>query len=263
MCIVLAADMHLHPGKNAEQNQKLSSFLEECMEYGELILLGDTFNCWYEKNGRYAGDYGEILDIFAAATDRGLAINMLNGNRDFVVSRGLPEDDPAVYSGFTLPAGTVPSVLARAGIRLLGWRYRFEVDGVRYHCSHGDVYCIDNVWHQLLRYLIMGNPARIASKIIPLEIIHGIFSLFKTYSRETGGNREVIHDYLLMQDEALIPIIDSGIDHIVCGHLHQYQTRQVTGRSAVGTLTVLPCWSAGGYGLLENKRIVIKNSSFS
>ena len=263
MSIVLAADMHLHPGKNVEQNSKLSSFLAVCLEYGELVLIGDTFNCWYEKNGRYVGDYAEIIDIFAEAVGRGLNINLLCGNRDFVLSRGLPVADATVYPGFTLPTNAVTSVLAEAGIRLRGWVYNFKFEGVRYHCAHGDTYCIDNVWHQLLRYLIMGNPARLASCFIPVEVIHILFTLLKVYTRETGDNRSVIPDYLGMQDEALAPLIDSGVDHIICGHMHQYQTRQITGRSAVGNLTVLPCWVGGGYALLENKGIVIKNLTFS
>ncbi len=263
MEIVFAADMHLKPGYNPGQNQKLKKFLELSSRYGRLILIGDTFNCWYEKNGEYIGDYAEIIDIFAAAIAHGLRIDLLSGNRDFVISKGIMTPEGDIFSGFTLPLQEKCSVLAQAGINLRGWVYRFEQDGLTYHCAHGDVYCIDNLWHQLLRYLIMGNPARLLSRFVPGWLVHQIFSILQAYSRDTNRNPHNIYEYLLLQDEALIPLVDAGVDHILCGHLHQHMSRVVIGSKRKGRLTVLPCWAAGEYGVLENIAIVIKKTSSS
>lgn len=263
MNIVLAADMHLKPGRNTEQNKLLSSFLDECGDYDQLILVGDTFNCWFEKNGKYVGDYSEIISIFSTAISRGLEINVVSGNRDFVFSKGAPSSDGTSYAGFSCIDSKKYSALVDAGIQLRGWGYRFENEGMIYHCSHGDMYCTGDVWHQLLRYLIMGNPARLLSNFVPRFIVHAIFTVLKVYKREARRNTNLICDYLLMQDEALIPIIDAGVDHVICGHLHQYMTRDVVGCTHSGKLTVLPCWAGGEYGVLQSNCIDIKNISYS
>ncbi len=263
MNIVLAADMHLKPGANPEQRQKLMDFLEVCRGFDSLILVGDTFNCWYEKRGRYSGDYQEILDIFAAAVADGLEINIISGNRDFVFSKGSESYDPVIYQGFTKPQSQELSAIAAAGIKLRGWSYEFESGGMRYHCAHGDIFCIDNVWHQLLRYLLMGNPARVLSRFVPIFLVNCIFIFFNAYNRRAGGNNYEIYDFLRQQDEALVPLIDSGVDHIICGHLHQYITRNIEGAEKKGILTVLPCWAGGEYALLTDNTLVIKKCSYS
>ncbi len=263
MNIVLAADMHLKPGAYPEQQRKLANFLEVCRDFDSLVLVGDTFNCWYEKRGRYSGDYQQIIAMFAETAAAGLEINIISGNRDFVFSRGAETSEPEIYQGFTLPQSTELSALAVAGIKLRGWAYEFESGGQRYHCAHGDIFCIDNIWHQLLRYLLMGNPARVLSRFIPAFGVDIIFRLFNAYNRGAGRNRYEIYDFLLQQDEALIPLIDSGIDHIICGHLHQYMTREIEGEKKNGLLTVLPCWAGGEYALLTNNCISIKKCSYS
>ena len=263
MDIILAADMHLKPGRDIEQNKILSSFLDECSDYDKLILVGDTFNCWFEKNGIYVGDYSEIISIFSNAINKGLEINFVFGNRDFVFSKGFVPPDGSSYSGFSCIESDKYSVLADAGMQLRGWGYQFENDGVIYHCSHGDMYCIGDTLHQLLRYLIMGNPARLLSTFMPRFVVHAIFTAFNVYKKDARRNTELICDYLLMQDEALIPLIDSGVDHVICGHLHQYMTKDVIGSTHSGKLTVLPCWVGGEYGVLQDNTIAIKNISYS
>lgn len=263
MKIILAADMHLKPGVYNEQNKALEIFLDECMESGKLILLGDTFNCWFEKKGKYVGDYKDILGIFKQAVKAGLEVSMVCGNRDFAFSRGNMTPLGTEYQGFTLPMNNSYSALSEIGVHLEGWACEFEQNGIKYHCSHGDMYCTDNVWHQLLRYLLMGNPARYLSTFVPRLFVNMIFKAFRAYDREARSNNYTIYDYLLIKDEALVPIINSGVDHIICGHLHQHMTREILGSERAGILTVLPCWAGGGYGVLENQLIEIKNISYS
>lgn len=264
MQIYLAADMHLQPGVQHEQNTKLRLFLKKCPAGQKVFLLGDTFNCWYENQHGYAGDYAEIIDIFAEAVSAGIEINLITGNRDFVFSRGEITSSGYEHPSFQTFFNSTVSALSKAGVYLLGDYTEIEFCGKRYYLTHGDIFCTEDIWHQLLRYLLTGNPGgRFLSSFLPLSIVNLIFSLGKFYSKDAYNNIAEIPDNRKIQIEAVCPLINSGVDYIICGHLHKYMAEDIHTKQHSGKLIILPCWASGDYACIDCRDFQIKNISCS
>lgn len=263
MRIVLAADMHLKPGVQNEQNKKLKSFLQYCSCMDRLFLIGDTFNCWFENRSGYAGDYSEIIDIFAEAVTNGLQIIMLNGNRDFVFGNGKKTPLGFRHCSFQRYFNNSSlSALSQIGVYLQGENAEFTYAGKKYYLIHGDSLCTEDIWHQLLRYLLAGNPGgRFLSSFIPLKLADLVFSIGKFYNKDAYNNVNEIPYSRQVQDEAVIPYIDAGVDIVICGHLHKHIEKIVVGSKRTGQVIVLPCWASGDYALLDNDKFQIKKIS--
>ncbi len=245
MKTVFIADMHLRPGHQPKQNKLLRDTLAAISDADRVVLLGDTFNGWFERRGRTVGDFSEVLSIFHAAAEKGLDINHVCGNRDFAVGRGLPDQWGQAYGGFLrgFRDGGV-SVLAANGIKPRGMALRVKQDGMTIHCAHGDQLCLQDWGHQMLRWWIMAFPQRIGANFCPFFV----FSLVIGFAQ----NREVFPHMGLVpyakniSDQALVPLVDSGVDVVACGHFHRHEQREIVGQKRTGTLAICKCWSNTG-----------------
>ena len=100
------------------------------MSFGwQVVSFGDTFNCWFENQNGYAGDYHEIIDIFAEAVSSGIEIQLIAGNRDFVFANGVVTPSGYVHSAFQMFFNNSLSALSRAGILLAGIMLNSSVMG--------------------------------------------------------------------------------------------------------------------------------------
>lgn len=256
MKTVLVADMHLKPGAQPVQNRALREFLRGISGAARLVLLGDTFNGWFERRRRTVGDFSEVLNIFREAAGAGLEINHICGNRDFAVARGLPDARGWRYDGFFsgLRDGGGVSVLARHGLILRGMSLRIRQDGLLLHCTHGDQLCLGDWGHQMLRWWLMSLGPRLGAGVCPFPLFDAVVG-FAQY-RDVVPHFGIIPFAKNISDAVLHPLIDSGVDFVFCGHFHRNERRMIeTGRRR-GELAIIKCWSNSGcYGIFEDAQL--------
>lgn len=254
---VFAADMHLRPGVQPAQNERLRRFLDSIRGARQLILLGDAWNGWYERRGRMVGDFAEALSLFADAAAGGLPIHHISGNRDFVVG---PDGVPGArgYRGFHWPLeDRQPSQMALHGIRPHGSTYAFEEEGRRIHCAHGDQFCTRDFMHILfVRQGLMGRLGRIYSIFFPFWLTRLVIG--HAQKTQLLPHYGVIPYASSIQADAVARVVGAGADHVVCGHLHVHEVRPIDAPPRRGILTIVPMWmDTGAYGVFEGERIRI------
>ncbi len=264
--VYFLADMHLKPldAPNEEaralavrDNERLARFLAHIEgRAGSLVLLGDTFNFWFERRGKIVGDYGAALALFRVAADNGLDIHHVSGNRDFVIGEGLTFNAALRYPGFfRMKRGTTVSRLTDFGIEPHGPRYRLHQAGKTFTCIHGDGLCRGDASFMLLRWLLQGPIGRTVFRYSPWLFMDSLFS------RQQGRTKIRVNrkrTAALFDKETVWREFAMGGDCIVCGHIHRHheEDHEVTGRQC--RLVSLPAWLDGGYGILENGELRIE-----
>lgn len=267
--IYFLADMHLKPldapNRAAREcavrdNERLAEFLASIEgKASSLILLGDTFNFWFERRGRVVGDYFTALTLFKAAADRGLTIHHVSGNRDFVVGEGLGLDPTTRFSGFfRFKKGFTVSRMCDYGIEPHGQRYRFHHAGKTVGCVHGDTLCAGDYSYRLLRKFLQGAVGRTVMRYSPWILADAIFG------RQQGRvavRRPDSRPEPLFDEGAVWREMAMGADLLLCGHVHLHHECDVDVDGRTCHLAALPAWLNGGYGYLESGQLHIENST--
>lgn len=264
--IYLLADMHVKPldapnpaarAMAVQDNERLARFLAHIDgKASGLVLVGDTFNFWFERRSHVVGDYYTTLALFKAAADSGLDIHHVSGNRDFAVGEGLGFDPTTRYPGFLrYKSGFTVSRLADFGIEPHGPRYRFHQAGKTVTCVHGDALCTRDRMFMLLRWTLQGPLGRTVMRLAPWSMLDSVFS--KQQGRvgiRNGGKRPVD----LLDETAIWREMAMGADILVCGHIHSHfeKDMEVAGRTC--HLAVLPAWLDGGYGVVEDGQLRVE-----
>ncbi|MDR1535620.1 MAG: hypothetical protein LBU64_11105 [Planctomycetota bacterium] len=264
--VYLLADMHLRPldaptaaarRRAADDNRRLAAFLSEIDgRPGQLVLLGDTFNFWFERRGRIAGDYFSSLRLFKAAADRGLAIHHVSGNRDYATGGGLGAGSAERHSGFLrLGSGVTLSRLIDFGVEPHGKSFHLRRAGKLVTFMHGDSLCSRDFRFMLLRRLLQGAPGRLAMRWSPWFLIKPAVSLI-----QAGGNLRIAsrRPESLLDPAELSREIARGTDLLICGHVHARLGLDVESSGRRGRLEMLPAWRDGWYGVLEEGKLRVE-----
>ena len=264
--VYLLADMHLKPLDAPDaharrlavrDNERLAEFLAHIEgKASMLVLLGDTFNFWLERKSKVVGDYSAALSLFKAAADGGLLIHHVSGNRDFIIGEGLGFDPLTRYPGFIkYGGGFTVSRLVDYGIEVHGPRYRFHQGGKRIACVHGDALCTGDKLFMLLRWALQGPVGRTVVKYSPWPFLEWIFRRQQARTKVRGSGKRPAE---MLNDKAVHREMAMGADLLLCGHIHSRHERTLSVAGRDCTLTVLPAWLDGGYGVLENGEIRIE-----
>lgn len=213
------SDVHLNPA-DPDRTRRFARFLDvwraaDC----PLFILGDLFDYWLGRGHVRHPDFAEALAAIRRATvGRAHPIFFVFGNRDFLIR------DPG-----DAPAGLVP----------LGESAEIDLDGRRTLLVHGDQLCLDDRRHQRYRAVMLSAPVRLLARVSPLFVKRTVARRLRRASRGGAAPGAAI------PQAALLPHFRSGIDTVICGHIHRQGTHayDVDGRERV--LHVLADWRAG------------------
>ncbi|MDR3211077.1 MAG: UDP-2,3-diacylglucosamine diphosphatase [Planctomycetota bacterium] len=265
--ILVVADMHLKPldSPNPEavrlallENVRLAAFLEKvASQAGALVLLGDTFNFWFERRSRVIGDYTAALSLFRLAADLGLEIHHVSGNRDFAVGEGLGFDAATRFPGFfRLRRGFTVSRLADFGIEPHGPRFRLNQQGKSITFVHGDALCGRQPGFRVARWLLQGPPGRLLFGWLPWCCL---VPLITRVQAKTSLREPIENPGKLFSATALKREMSLAGDLLVAGHLHTSYSQEVATPTGNGKLVVLPAWVKGGYfGVIRQGEISVQ-----
>lgn len=257
--IYFLADMHLKPldapneaAREAARrdNERLAAFLAAIEGRATmLVLLGDAFNFWFERRGRVVGDYRTALGLFKAAADKGLDINHVCGNRDFVVGEGIVLDRAVRFPGFfRFRNGSTVSRLCDYGIEPRGPRYRFHYLGKTVCCVHGDALCTGDYVYMALRRFLQGWFGRQSMRWAPWAVAEWIIG------RQQGrlGIRMSARRSVSFAKGAVWREMAMGADLLLCGHTHASHEEELDVAGRKCRFVSLPAWLDGWYGYLED-----------
>jgi UDP-2,3-diacylglucosamine hydrolase len=99
--------------------------------------LGDLFDAWIGDDDRDDPFHADIILSLRAAADSGLSINLLHGNRDFLLGADFA---------------------AAAGVRLLPDPFVLSTADWQFVLAHGDALCLDDTAYMAFRAQVR-NPA--------------------------------------------------------------------------------------------------------
>jgi UDP-2,3-diacylglucosamine hydrolase len=137
--ILFVSDLHLSPRSPGATALFLRFLAGRAREAEALYILGDLFEVWVGDDVADAY-HRRIIDALRAASDAGLKIFVMHGNRDFALGE---------------------EFAAAAGVHLLPDPYDLALPEWSFVLSHGDALCLDDLPYQAYR-LKVRDPAWLA-----------------------------------------------------------------------------------------------------
>jgi len=228
------ADLHLSPDRPAI-SQLFFQFLQEQKDNADtLYILGDLFDAWIGDDTPLPA-IKEIFAALKAATDTGLSIHVMHGNRDFLLGQQFELE---------------------TGCGLIDDPTLITLDGKVTLLTHGDLLCTDDIEYQQARTLLRSTPFidDFLSKTIPERI-----ALAAEYRKKSG---EVISlksaDIMDVNQQTVEQALSQhGASQLIHGHTHRPDQHQFELDGKTVTRCVLHNWSetSGGYLVADNNQL--------
>jgi UDP-2,3-diacylglucosamine diphosphatase len=121
--IFFVSDLHLSPRSPGATRLFLQFLGGRARQADELFILGDLFEAWIGDDDCDAPFNAEVVAALRLASESGLKISAMHGNRDFLLG-----------TGFT----------AASGVKLLNDPYVLSTAEWQFVLSHGDALCLDD-----------------------------------------------------------------------------------------------------------------------
>jgi UDP-2,3-diacylglucosamine hydrolase len=218
------SDLHLdesHP----EMARLFLTFLHKAsLEAQALYILGDFFEAWIGDDDLTPFNL-TIIQALKKATDSGLKIFLMHGNRDFVIGK---------------------KFLKMTGCVLLPEEYVVNLHGTPTLLMHGDTLCSDDI-----AYLKFRRKARIKflQNIFflwwPLSVRRKKAAMMRAKSKEyTSTAPEKIMDVTQAEVERVMQ--KHGVQHLIHGHTHRPNVHHFQLNNHSATRTVLGAWHSAG-----------------
>lgn len=197
--IFFISDLHLSPRSPGATCLFLQFLGGRARQADELFILGDLFEAWIGDDDRDEPFNAEIIAALRAASDSGLKISALHGNRDFLL-------------------GT--DFAAASGVKLLNDPYILSTAEWQFVLSHGDALCLDDTEYMAFRAQVR-NPAWQAALLAkPLAERRSIAAHMREVSESSQRSKEM--PYTDLQAAATDDFLrEHGYATFIHGHTHQ------------------------------------------
>lgn len=128
--VLFISDLHLTPAM-PRTLAAFERFLDDApSEARSLVILGDFFEFWVGDDERHDPFNQRVIALLRQAAERGLALYLMHGNRDFLLGRRFARE---------------------ASLTLLPDPVRIEAEGKQLLLSHGDIMCTDDAPYMRFR----------------------------------------------------------------------------------------------------------------
>ena len=221
MSIAFVSDLHLEPIEN-KRVKVFFKFLNDAVnKYEELYILGDFFEYWIGDDDTQSVNK-LIMQRLKAATDNGLKIYFIHGNRDFLIG-----------SAFE----------SKTGVKILADQHTFNIGEKKIMISHGDAFCVDDVEYQEMKREIRSDSWKkdFLAKSISERV--DFANDLRTKSSERNSNKpENIMD---VNDNYVLEVVQKEkIDILIHGHTHRPAVHKLENGSI---RAVLGSWEEEGW----------------
>lgn len=212
------ADCHFHVERDAAEEARYRDVLDLLHRHagiGDLVLLGDIFDFWFDYPHFYMKGYEALLRVLDAVRAAGTRLHFVGGNHDIWAARYLHR-----RYGTDPDAGPVT----------------LRLDGQRVHCVHGDGLLGRDLFYAAFRAVVRHPLGVGLGKSLHPELLFALSSWLSKSSRqstrdEAAGIERKADAWLRRQHRA-------DWDHLVMGHVHHAYGTHAGGRR----LTCLGGW---------------------
>ncbi|MFN0162258.1 MAG: UDP-2,3-diacylglucosamine diphosphatase [Burkholderiales bacterium] len=199
MVALFVSDVHLSVDRPATV-ARFEAFLGQVPGRGdELYVLGDLFDYWVGDDDLEAPLHRRIIDAFAAAHARGVALHWMVGNRDFLVGATFPE---------------------RCCMATLPDPHRMELFGETTLLLHGDTLCTGDHDYQAFRRQVRSQVWQSAFLARPLSERRNEIEALRARSEvQKSAKPATIMDVDVGAVDALFR--ETGVARMIHGHTHR------------------------------------------
>ena len=218
------SDLHISIG-GGRSLQDLHGILDTARENASqtrVLILGDLFDAYIGPKQLRVGACGEVCDALRRATDAGVSVTVLHGNRDYML------DD--VFA-------------RRCGVRVVAGGLRFRIGERQGIVLHGDELCLNDHPYQRSKRWLRHPITRFILRHLPLAV--ALWAGRKVRDRSEEIVRSGTQERFAPTEEAIREAL-SGSDILVFGHIHVPASGTIEG---AGEYWVLPAFDEGGVHL--------------
>ena len=193
------SDLHLDPRRPAVTNLFLQFLADlDPQHCVALYILGDLFEAWIGDDEDDA-HYRNVVAGLRAASDRGLKLSVMRGNRDFLLGEGFERD---------------------SGCELLADPTRIELGGLNTLLMHGDTLCTDDLEYQQFRMLVRNPDWQRQFLAKPLAERRQIAAQLRETSRQRTGRKQP--DIMDVNPHTVNETLrQQGVRRLIHGHTHR------------------------------------------
>jgi UDP-2,3-diacylglucosamine hydrolase len=200
--ILFISDLHLSPRSPGATALFLAFLAGRARQAEALYILGDLFEAWIGDDDIDEPYNQSIVAALRAASDGGLRISLLHGNRDFLLG---------------------PGFAAAAGVRLLDDPTVVSTAEWQFVLAHGDALCLDDTAYMAFRAQVRDPQWQAALLAKPLAERRAIAAHMREIS-ETS-QRGKTNPYTDLQPAATEDFLRAhGYATFIHGHTHQPAT---------------------------------------
>ncbi|HVS10098.1 MAG TPA: metallophosphoesterase [Planctomycetota bacterium] len=204
----IVGDLHLDVGAGAARPERFEAWLAGLRDVPRLMILGDLFDAWIGPAQAELPAARSALGALRGLASRGTAIDVVPGNRDFLLEEGFER-----ASGATVRPGGLVGVL-EGGARVL--------------LIHGDELCTLDRGYQRLRRVLRSAPVRWSAPRVPRPAALWVArrlrrastqALAVKLSAETEQQVEAVRELARFH----------GASTLICGHAHRFRDETLAG----------------------------------
>lgn len=224
----IIADLHLDLAE-AEGPRKFLRWLAAQRGIPRLVVLGDLFDVWVGEAQERLASAPPVLDGLRELVLGGTRLEVLHGNRDFLLDGGFE-------------ARTGARVHPRGLVGLLGG----DGGASRVLLIHGDELCTKDLGYQRLKRIVRSRPVVSLARWLPLPIAT---SLARRLRRSSVRALSVkLPEEKALQEAACRELAQvHRAKTVVCGHAHQFRDEVLSD----GTRWIVLDSLGGGTDVLE------------
>ncbi|MBL8858278.1 MAG: (d)CMP kinase [Planctomycetes bacterium] len=203
---LVIADLHLDVA-DPERVEPFARWLDQLGDVTRLVILGDLFDVWVGPAQAREKGAPRVLAALAACTQRGIGIELVPGNRDFLLDRSFAE---------------------RTGARLHADGFVALCDGRRLLFIHGDTLCTKDVGYVRLRRVLRSRPILWLAPRVPLALGSRVARRLRRESVRALAAK--LPDEKSIQRSAVVTAARAArCDTLVCGHAHEFRDERLEG----------------------------------
>ena len=209
------SDLHLGlPSyeKSLEREKLFVAWLDEIKsDAGEIYLLGDIFDFWFEYKHAIPAAYLRTLAALVSLTGAGVRVIYLPGNHDFWMG----------------------DYLARqAGIDIAGEKLEIMHQGKKIHLYHGDGLAYGDSGYRIIKRIFRFKPNIWLFRLLPVDLAyrlaHGTSGASRQHTTAKDKDLKGYYDYGAKK-------IAEGCDAVIMGHTHLPEIRQMAAGHYINT----------------------------
>jgi len=203
---IAIADLHLDVSE-ASAVEPFARWLDALAGVSRLVILGDLFDVWVGRAQARMPAAPRVLDALRACTLRGIAIDLVPGNRDFLLERSFEE-----HTGVVLHAEGFVGL----------------AHGARILFVHGDTLCTQDLGYQRLRRVLRSRSLTWLAPRVPFVIATRVARRLRRASVKAVAAK--LPDEKSIQRDAVAAAARAAhADVLVCGHAHEFRDEQLAG----------------------------------